>query len=232
MGERSSSVISGRGARSFTSAAGLEKPRKCSPFLPPPAGCPYPRPARSRRHQSARALARPPSLTLRGGVRLRAARPFSRVLSRPAGLSLQPRPEYRVRSCGGASHGECLVVAGRPAGPVRPAAHGEPMCALGLAGQRSTQCPASSHGSAEARPARPFPHHGFSARTCAAGVWGGGQKPGCTRASPPAPAGLSWMCPVLEKKYVQAQKLTPLPGYLNLKEKKKKQMFDLGIDQG
>lgn len=25
------------GARSFTSAAGLEKPRKCSPFLPPPA---------------------------------------------------------------------------------------------------------------------------------------------------------------------------------------------------
>lgn len=152
---------------------------------------------------------------------------FSRVLSRPAGLSLQQRPEYRVRSCGGASHGECLV-AGRPAGPVRPAAHG----ALGLAGQQSTQCPASARGSAEAGPARPFSHHGFLHARVRQAFGAGGGNPHAH-----AQAHLPWQgfrgCVLCWRKSMfQAQKLTPLPGYLNLKEKKIKEMFDLGIDQG
>lgn len=218
MGERSSSVISGRGARSFTSAAGLEKPRKCSPFLPPPAaridGLAW-----SPRHQSARAPEWPPPLTLGGLSAPARCAAFSRVPSRPAGLSLQQRPEFRVRSCGGGgegeSHGECLV-AGRPAGPVRPAAHCEPVCALGLVGQGSSECPATSHGSAEARP---FLSPPWLCRThvCDRRL-GQGAGTRCTLRSPPALVGLQWMCPMLEKDYDPGSKSDTTPPLFELKK--------------
>lgn len=85
-------------------AAGLEKPRKCSPFLPPPAARkrrPAPRsspPIGARAGVAALSHAQGPSAPARCAA-------FSRVLSWPGGLSLQTRPECRVRSCGGASHG-------------------------------------------------------------------------------------------------------------------------------
>lgn len=196
MGERSSGVISGRGLvlspqrptwKSLESAPLFFRLR-----LPASAACaePWP-PIGARAGVAAFSHAKGLSAPARCAV-------FSRVLSRPTGVSLQQPSECRVRSCSGVSHGECLV-AGRPTGPVRPAAHGEPMCALGLAGQGSTQCPATSRCSTEARPIRPFLHHGFSARTCAAGVWSRGREPGYILRSPPALARPRWMSPMLEK---------------------------------
>lgn len=157
----------------FSSASGCRHPRACAEPSPPIGA-----------RAGVAALSHAPGLS--APARCAA---FSRVPSRPAGLSLQQPPEYRVRSCVGAGHGECLVVGG-PAGPVRPAAHVELMCALGLAGPGSTQCPTSADGPAAARPVRPFLLHGFSARTCAAGVWGREREPGCTLRSPPALAEL------------------------------------------
>lgn len=132
MGERSSGVISGRGLvlspqrptwKSLESAPLFFRLR-----LPASAACAesWP-PIGARAGVAAFSHAKGLSAPARCAV-------FSRVLSRPTGVSLQQESECRVRSCGGVSHGECLV-AGRPTDPVRPAAHGEPMCALGLAGQ-------------------------------------------------------------------------------------------------
>ncbi|MEJ1271901.1 heat shock protein 1 (chaperonin 10) [Cricetulus griseus] len=91
----------GRRARSFTSAGRLEKPRKRAPFLPPPAA-----PFGGLRgvlatNRRARCRGRPLSRSRGGGPRAPApARcvAFSRVPSRTSGLSLQRRPECRVRA--------------------------------------------------------------------------------------------------------------------------------------
>lgn len=148
----------GRRARSFTSAGRLEKPRKRAPFLPPPAA-----PFGGLRgvlatNRRARCRGRPLSRSRGGGPRAPApARcvAFSRVPSRTSGLSLQRRPECRVRAAAARVMVSVPGLAGLPAGrgPPRPTVS-PPVCrfSTGRAGGHAVF--GARPGSAGARPVR------------------------------------------------------------------------------
>lgn len=237
LGHGSNRVISGRKRKAsiFTSARGLEKPRKSSSFFRLPSSRQWP--AQSARDESLRAALRPPPRG-RGEGRVAGASTPARWAA-SSKVHVPARPDCRSllaaaareesTDCGSRSHGESRVRY-RRVGPGRPEAHGEPgpfSLREGGGGVGVAQGPAptrtlESQGSADL-----FVRGEPFARACAAGVDARGREPGRTRGARSSSAGPLWVCNTVKKAWLYSD----FRCVLNIPEKPMEGKYDLGVNQ-